>query len=128
MTSPDPNVPTEPNRPKDTRPRPQYGELAPEGWSWTPQDQAVEPVAPNEPTLPNVPVSVLGALPEAMQVLYTQENLGTYNPAASVAGLIIAGRVVEAAIWLAAAVVSILLLTRDRRAFYVPLVGGAVSI
>src|SRR5680860_234364 len=119
MTTPDPNVPAEPNRPKDTRPRPQYGELAPEGWSWTPQDQAVEPVAPNEPTLPNVPVasaghptartgapawdrpvtlgllvfgllatfvliSVLGALPEAMQVLYTQENLGTYNPAASV--------------------------------------------
>ncbi|TFB50394.1 DUF6264 family protein [Cryobacterium tagatosivorans] len=159
MTTPDPNSPAEPNRPEDTRPRPQYGELAPEGWSWTPpQDQAVAPVAPNGPAIPvavtavrtvRAPawdrpvtlgllvfgllatfflVSVLGALPEAMQVLYTQEDLGTYTPAASVAGLIIAGRLVEAGIWLVTAVASILLVTRGRRSFYVPLIGGAVSI
>ncbi len=33
--------------PEDSRPRPQYGELAPEGWSWAP--------APDERTLPTPP-------------------------------------------------------------------------
>ena len=167
MTTPDPNSPSEPNRPEDTRAKPQYGELAPEGWSWTPpQDQAATPAEPATPVAPGDPgapiqesapadrtsrapawdrpvtlglllfgllatfflISVLGALPEAMQVLYTQENLGDYTPAASVAGLILAGRLAEAGIWLVTAAVSILLITRGHRAFYVPLIGGAVAI
>jgi len=161
MTIPDPNS-SEPNRPEDTRPRPQFGELAPEGWSWTPpKDDSATPAVPVAPDAASIPtaatapvasrapgwdrpvtlallifgllvtffmVSVLGSLPEAMQVLYTQEDLGTYTPAASVAGLITAGRIVEAGIWLLTTVLSILLLTRGRRAFYVPLVGGAVSV
>lgn len=161
MTIPDPNS-SEPNRPEDTRPRPQFGELAPEGWSWTPpKDDSAAPAVPVAPDAASVPaaamapgasrtpvwdrpvtlallifgllatflmISVLGSLPQAMQVLYTQEDLGTYTPAASVAGLITAGRIVEAGIWIVTTVLSILLLTRGRRAFYVPLIGGAVSV
>lgn len=153
--------------PEDNRPKPQYGELAPEGWSWTPpQNDAGIPAVPAPPgsaaSAPLVAetsdsaaratrapawdrpvtlgllifgllatfftISVLGALPDALQMLYTQQDLGTYTPDAAVAGLIMAGRIVEVGVWLAAAVVSTLLLTRGRRAFYVPLIGGVVSV
>ena len=42
--------------PEDSRPRPQYGELAPEGWSWTP--------APDERTLATPPAPGRSAVPE----------------------------------------------------------------
>jgi hypothetical protein len=42
--------------PEDSRPRPQYGELAPEGWSWTP--------APDERTLATPPAPEPSAVPE----------------------------------------------------------------
>ncbi|TFD83230.1 DUF6264 family protein [Cryobacterium fucosi] len=148
------------NPPEDSRPRPQYGELAPEGWSWTPAPDAVAPTVPSAtPTTsgPNqsaaqpsgvVPawdrpltlallvfgllatffaIGVLGALPEAVQMLYTQQDLGDYTPAASVAGLITAGSFTEAVVWLASAVGAILLLVRGKRAFYVPLIGAVVA-
>lgn len=153
--------------PEDNRPKPQYGELAPEGWSWTPpKDDAGIPAVPAAPgsasSAPLVApaadsalrasrapgwdrpvtlsllifgllatffaISVLGALPDALQMLYTQQDLGTYTPDAAVAGLIMAGRIVQAGLWLATAVVSILLMTRGRRAFYVPLIGGVLSV
>ncbi|TFC33553.1 DUF6264 family protein [Cryobacterium sp. TMT2-42-4] len=42
--------------PEDSRPRPQYGELAPEGWSWTP--------TPDERTLATPPAAGPAAAPE----------------------------------------------------------------
>ena len=153
--------------PEDNRPKPKYGELAPEGWSWTPPQDDTDvpaiPLAPGgasgvpsvEPTSDASPgpararawdrpvtlallilgllatfftVSVLGTLPEALQMLYTQQDLGTYTPDVAVVSLITAGRFVEGGIWIATAVVSILLLRKGRRAFYVPLIGGVVSV
>jgi Family of unknown function (DUF6264) len=161
--------------PPDDRPRPKYGELAPEGWSWKPPADPHRDLspAPDRPTgqqpapgQPNphqlhrgivqpgqfgergVPgwdrpvtfgllifgllgtfftVSVLNALPQAVQMLYTQDGLGTYAPPASVGALITGGIVAQALVWLATAGVSILLVVRRRRAFYVPLIGGVVS-
>lgn len=144
--------------PEDSRPRPKYGELAPEGWSWTPTPDAVPPVPSATPTASGpdqaarargtVPawdrpltlallifgllatffaVGVLGALPQAVQMLYTQQDLGDYTPAASVAGLITAGSFTEAAVWLASAAGAILLLVRGKRAFYLPLIGAVVA-
>jgi hypothetical protein len=72
-------------------------------------------------------ISVLAALPQAVQVLYTQEGLGSYTPAPSVGGIIMAGSITEAAVWLVSTVVAILLMTRGKRAFYVPLIGGVVA-
>lgn len=152
--------------PKDNRPKPKYGELAPEGWSWTPPqgDTGIPaiPLAPGAtsgvPTAPTADaapgpararawdrpvtlallvfgllatfftVSVLGTLPQALQMLYTQQDLGTYTPDVAVVPLITAGRFVEGGIWIATAVVSILRLRKGRRAFYVPLIGGVVSV
>lgn len=145
--------------PEDSRPRPQYGELAPEGWSWTPAPDAVAPTPPAPPATAGsnlsaarapgrVPtwdrpltlsllilgllatffsIGVLGALPDAVQMLYTQSNLGDYTPAAGVAGLITAGSIAEAVVWLASAATAILLLVRGKRAFYLPLIGAVVS-
>ncbi|GAA2028624.1 hypothetical protein GCM10009819_10370 [Agromyces tropicus] len=46
--------------PRDERPRPRYGEYAPEGWSWQPPaDERAEPAAP-APTPPPPPAPVAG--------------------------------------------------------------------
>ena len=162
---------------QDPRPRPQYGELAPEGWTWQPpldkdrvdapaptvgvgagapptaQPPAV-PAAPFQPGQPGPPSQrtvprwdrpltigllafgllatlygafSLGALPDAMQLIYTQQGLGTYTPAASIGPLTSVGAIALVFIWLAAAAVSVRLLLRRRRAFYLPLIAGAVS-
>ncbi|TFD04581.1 MULTISPECIES: DUF6264 family protein [unclassified Cryobacterium] len=155
---------------KDPRPRPQYGELAPEGWTWQPPqdtnrvDPAPSPTAgagagtpsPNNQQAPaavagprTVPgwdrpwtigllafgllanvygVFSLGGFPVAMQMFYTQEGLGTYDPAASIGAITTSGAIVLIFVWLAAAAISVRLLLRHRRAFYVPIVGGAVSL
>lgn len=153
MTTPDgaspPGTP-----PEDRRPRPQFGELAPEGWSWQPPqpeqaDRNPTPPPPPAPAPGGVPrwdravtmtllilgllgatfaASVLIALPDAVQLLYTQQNLGTYVPAASVAPLLTLGMVLQCLIWLVTAGISVWLLVRGRRAFWVPLVGAAVSL
>lgn len=158
------------------RPRPRYGEMAPEGWSWKPPQAderpggagngaATPPPPPSAPAaaptgqapwlaMPAQPktsrapgwdlavtvslivvgllgtflaISILAATPQAVQQLYTQEGLGAYTPAASVPGVITAGSITLAGVWLASTIVAILLMTRGRRAFYVPLIGGVVS-
>ncbi|SEN10914.1 DUF6264 family protein [Cryobacterium luteum] len=161
---------------KDPRPRPQYGELAPEGWTWQPpqdEDRASPAPSPtagagagtpplrNHPAFPSTPppsrrtgqrtapgwdrpltiglltfgllvtlygAFSLGALPDAMQLIYTQQNLGTYTPAAGIGTLTTAGAILVVFVWLATTAVSVRLLLQHRRAFYVPIIGGAVSI
>lgn len=160
--------------PVDYRPQPRYGELAPEGWTWTPPQDEQSPAAsaPVDPptALPLgsaqrdaasvsatgtgtatgkaapswdrpltisllflgllgtfFTISMLGSLPEALQMLYTQAELGDYSPAASVAPLILAGSIGQAVVWLATAVSSVLLVIKSKRAFYVPLIGGVVA-
>ena len=150
----------------DYRPRPRYGELAPEGWTWTPpQDQQAPAASADVPvpaavaatTAPQgsadkptsaVPgwdrpvtlsllilgllgtfltISILGSMPQALQMLYTEANLGDYTAADSVATIITVGSVGQGVIWAVTAMVSILLIIRSRRAFYVPLIGGVVA-
>ena len=72
-------------------------------------------------------IGVLNALPDAIQMLYTQSHLGTYVPDSSVAGLVAAGGITEAILWLLTAAASILLLTRGKRAFYIPLIGAVIA-
>lgn len=70
----------------------------------------------------------LGGFPAAMQVFYTQEGLGTYTPAASIGTITMVGAIALVFIWLVAGAVSVRRLVRRRRAFFVPLIGGAVSL
>ena len=72
-------------------------------------------------------IGVLGALPDAIQMLYTQSHLGTYVPDSSVAGLVTAGGITEAVVWLLTAAASILLISRGKRAFYIPVIGAVVA-
>ncbi|WP_233563761.1 DUF6264 family protein [Cryobacterium tepidiphilum] len=150
MSTPD-GTPPPGTPPEDRRPRPQFGELAPEGWSWRPPQPEAPAPAPSSPPPPvgGVPrwdrpvtlvllilgllgatfaASVLVALPDAVQLLYTQQNLGTYVPAASVEPVLTIGMVLQGLTWLATAGVSVWLLVRGRRAFYVPVIGAAVSL
>lgn len=43
--------------PKDDRPRPKYGELAPEGWNWTPPEIPVEAATEPESAAPAKPLA-----------------------------------------------------------------------
>jgi len=152
--------------PVDYRPQPRYGELAPEGWTWTPPQDAHAPadsavVTPEPVTVtrgtadrpaPASPgsapawdrpltlsllivgllgafftISVLGSMPEALQMLYTQASLGDYTADDSVGTIITAGSIGQGVLWLATATVSVMLLLRGRRAFYVPIVGAVVA-
>lgn len=168
----DPAAP--PAAPRDERPRPQYGEYAPEGWTWQPPadqrtsdpaPQMSAPPAPPSPAAlaaasarearPDRPVDriitimllvlgVFGAwsaigslqsvptlLPEALR--QTSEALGTggavfdYTPGPEVPGLILAGQIIQVALWVLTAWWSIVRMRARRLAFWVPLVGGALS-
>lgn len=159
-----------PSPAKDPRPRPQYGELAPEGWTWQPpQDEDRVAPAPS-PTVgvgagapPHASTSTfqsapgprivpawdrpwtvgllafgllatvygvfsLGGFPIAMQAFYTDQGLGTYTPAASIGTITTVGAITLVFVWLVATAVSVRLLLRRRRAFFVPIIGGAVSL
>ncbi|MBG6212913.1 MAG: DUF6264 family protein [Cryobacterium sp.] len=70
----------------------------------------------------------LGGFPVAMQIFYTQEGLGTYTPGASIGAITTVGAIALVFVWLATAAVSVRLLVPHRRAFFVPIVGGAVSL
>lgn len=68
----------------DRRPRPQFGELAPEGWTWTPEggsdasaqtDAAVPPTEPTEPTEPATPTAP-AARPTVGPIPGVPHNLG----------------------------------------------------
>jgi hypothetical protein len=199
--------------PVDRRPRPQYGELAPEGWVWTPPADANAPVdgttappaaaggtanaatdvsapgkvakpakaakavkpekapktakaaktatfkpiqsapapaapAPGNPLVRPLPawdryvtisllfvgllatffaVSTFSALPVTMQQLYSLQDLGTYVPATSVSATLLVGSILEGLVWAATAALSVSLLVRGKRTFYVPIIGAVVS-
>lgn len=166
----------EPGRDRpDPRPRPQYVELAPEGWKWVPPADAPNPDgvhpgdnAPAEhkahaahqthPLRQQHPVAgggartpppwdrlitllllvlglvglitsfgILAALPQSIQLLYSQNDLGDYTAAASVSGIILTGQVCLALILVGAAVWSLLRLRRKRVAFVIPLVSGVLA-
>ena len=163
-----------PAAPRDERPRPQFGEYAPEGWTWQPPagehtsdpapQMATPPAAPTAAALaaasardarPDRPVDriitivllvigVFGAwsaigtlqslptlLPEALR--QTSEMLGNggaafdYTPGPEVPALILSGQIIQVVLWVLAAWWSIARLRARRLAFWVPLVGGALS-
>ena len=154
-----------PGASRDERPRPQYGEYAPEGWTWQPP--AGEHTSDPAPQLPEPPVAasvagrpdrpadrivtilllVLGvfgvfttiatlqALPEQLPRAIQQaaEMLGTsgatldYTPGPEVPGLLLAGSIAQIVLWLLIAWWSVARLRARRLAFWVPLIGGAVS-
>ncbi|HET6673529.1 MAG TPA: DUF6264 family protein [Agromyces sp.] len=148
-----------------TRPRPQYGEYAPEGWTWqppagehtsdpapqmeTPKAAASVEERPDRPadrivTIVLLVLGVLGVwsaitslatlptlLPEALR--QTAEVMGTggepfdYTPRPEVPGLILAGQVIQVVLWLLTAWWAITRIRARKLAFWVPLVGGALS-
>ena len=152
--------------PVDRRPRPQFGELAPEGWVWEPPvTDAVPADTPAEPVTSAAEASSTGAsaapppahsvpgwdrgltlsllifgllaalttiamftgLTTTMQTVYTQQDLGTYTPAASLPALVVLGSTLAGLVWALTATAAIRLLVRARRAFYIPLIGGVLS-
>lgn len=163
----------------DQRPRPQYGELAPEGWEWKPpvppapaasappQPAAAAPTGPRHPAppapsaapghgpsaVPRLPsdalradrritisllvvglfglwvaISTLNSIPDAMQMLHSQQGLADYVATESDMRTILIGNVLQGVLWVATAAWAVLRLQHARRAFWVPLVGGATSV
>lgn len=74
-----------------------------------------------------ISIATLTELPVSMQLVYTNQGLGTYNPAPSVAAIALAGEITQAVIWVISAVISGILIARRRLSFYVPLVAGVVA-
>jgi len=162
---------------RDERPRPQYGEYAPEGWTWQPPagEHASDPApqmrapkapasagrsdatahAPAAPPAPAASVAIAGRrpldrmltiaflvigafgtwstavglqdLPRQIQVLYDQQGIGQFVPGPNLPTIVMIGTVVQLAIYAATVGFSVLRLRRGRLAFWVPLVGLALS-
>lgn len=159
-------------RAADERPRPQYGEYAPEGWTWTPP--AGEPAPADEPAPPAAPPAaqqrpapapppqyaavpgvrqpgsvdrvvtiallVLGAfgsvntavslqmLPQQISLVYEQQGIGAFTPAEWLPTLTMVGTVLQLALYAATLGWSILRLRARKTAFWVPILGGVLSI
>lgn len=84
---------TPPPPPRDERPRPQYGEYAPEGWTWQPQaepraDAAASAPPPPPPAPPPAPLAVAPARTSTVDRMVTIAllvlgALGAWNSATS---------------------------------------------
>lgn len=162
------------------RPRPRYGELAPEGWEWKPPTPP-EPIAPAAPPAaapvpmpapqaapwhpappaqgapaPGKPaatreslrndriitiglllvglfglwtaISTLTSIPEALQMLHSQAGLADYVASEADMRTILIGNVIQGILWALTAIWAWLRMQNTRRAFWVPLVGGALSL
>jgi hypothetical protein len=72
-------------------------------------------------------VSTFSGVPTVMQQLYTVQDLGTYEAAASVSGTLLTGSIAEGLIWAATAALSVSLMVRGKRTFYLPIIGGIIS-
>jgi hypothetical protein len=153
-------------RAADERPRPQYGEYAPEGWTWTPPaDEPAPPAAPpaaqQRPTpapppqyapvpgvrqpgsvdrIVTIALLVLGAfgavntavslqiLPQQFSLVYEQQGIGEFTPPEWLPTLTTVGTVLQLALYAATLGWSILRLRARKTAFWVPILGGVLSI
>ena len=152
----------------DERPRPRYGEYAPEGWTWQPptDESAAAPAAPRaaptaRPTpapppdaaaLPGarqpgavdrivtIALLVLGAfgaintaaslqtLPQQFSLVYEQQGIGDFSAPEWLPTLALVGTVLQLALYAAVLGWSILRLRARKIAFWVPLLGGVLSL
>lgn len=154
---------------RDERPRPQYGEYAPEGWSWQPpadertSDPAPQMATPAPPpvaasadsrrdrpadrivtilllvigvfgawtaigSLQSLPAVLPEALRQASEILGSGGEAFDYTPAPGVAGLILAGQIIQFVLLALVVWWSIARMRARRLAFWVPLVGGVLSV
>lgn len=148
-----------PPPPRDERPRPRYGEYAPEGWSWQPPaEQRTDAAASAPPPTPaaapalspartttadrmvTVALLVLGAFgawnsamslqqfPALIQTVYSQQGIGTYSPQEWLPTLALVGTVFMLTLYAGVLGWSIARLRAGRLAFWVPIVGGVISL
>jgi hypothetical protein len=160
-----PDAPT-PGGGADERPRPRYGEYAPEGWTWQPPADAsaapAQPAPPVQPAAappPPAPVAlpgerrpgtvdrvvtiallVLGAfgaintaaslqvLPQQFSLVYEQQGVGDFTAPEWLPTLAMVGTVLQLALYAATLGWSILRLRARKTSFWVPIVGGVLSI
>ncbi len=141
---------------RDERPRPQYGEYAPDGWTWqppsgegtsdpAPQMSTPPPAAPAAGARPVdrvitvvlLAVAVLGALNTVLslqqlapqvQLVYDQQGIGDYTPPTWLPTLVIVATIVQLGLLAVTIVWSVRRLRAGRLAFWVPLAGGAASV
>ncbi len=146
-----------PSRP-DERPRPQYGEYAPEGWTWqpptgertsdpAPQMATPQPAAPARTAAPRpadriltivlLAVAVIGALNSVLslqqlapqvQIVYDQQGIGDYTPPIWLPTLVLVGTVLQLAVLGVTIAWSIARVRAGKLAFWVPLAGGVASV
>ena len=149
----------------DERPRPRYGEYAPEGWTWQPPADestapaqpapSVQPAAPPPPAPTALPgerqpnavdrvvtiaLLALGAfgainvaaslqmLPQQFSLVYEQQGVGDFTPPEWLPTLTMVGTVLQLALYAATLGWSILRLRARKTAFWVPILGGVLSL
>lgn len=72
-------------------------------------------------------VSTFSGVPTVMQQLYSMQDLGTYEATASVSATLLTGSILEGLIWAATAALSVSLMVRGKRTFYLPIIGAVIA-
>ncbi|PPL14911.1 DUF6264 family protein, partial [Microterricola pindariensis] len=75
-----------------------------------------------------IAISTLNSIPEAIQMLHSQQGLADYVASQDDMRTILIGNVLQGILWVATAAWALLRLQKSRRAFWVPLVGGVLSV
>ncbi|MFC4223292.1 DUF6264 family protein [Lysinibacter cavernae] len=72
-------------------------------------------------------VGTTDSMPLIFQTIYDQYGLGEFTDADALSGAILFGRISQFILWTLTVVVTIMMLRKRRRAFYIPLIGGALG-
>lgn len=73
-------------------------------------------------------ISTLSSIPEALQLLHSQQGLADYVASEADMRTILIGNVLQGVLWVATAIWAVLRMQHARRAFWVPLLGGVLSV
>ncbi len=136
----------------DPRPRPQYGEYAPEGWvspHYQPPAETPPPVAEDVVVQPRkrrtwdtvLTFALLGLglysvlsgfvgfsrLPEIFDQMFTQLGIGEFTSDAAASLIGVLANITQTTIWIIAAVGAGIFLQRGKIAFWWPLAGGVLA-
>ncbi|MET0976925.1 MAG: DUF6264 family protein [Leifsonia sp.] len=73
-------------------------------------------------------VRIQAGATQSIALLYQQEGLGAYTPSTIVPTILLWGGIIQIALWVLAAGLSISLMVRRRRAFWIPLLVGVLAV
>ena len=75
-----------------------------------------------------ISIQLQSSITQSIAIIHAQEGIADYTPAAVVSTIVLIGGIVQIVLWLLAAGLSLLQIRRRRRAFWIPILVGVLSV